>query len=112
MNVIGQTRNTAKFVQHNNCNGGTVRCAVGRSQNVCKWAQFSFEGERCVLSSRSLHKRLEVNEEEKEEEEAACGVDPHLAPRLRGGGHPCPKKNLKTYYGHSFAIFVREILAP
>jgi len=34
------------------------------SQDVCKGARFPVEGERCVLSSRSLFKWLEVNEEE------------------------------------------------
>jgi len=33
---------------------------------VCKRSQFTVEGERCVVSSRSLFKRLEVNEEEED----------------------------------------------
>jgi len=36
------------------------------SQGVCKGARFSVEGERCVVSSWSLFKRFEVNEEEEE----------------------------------------------
>ena len=42
-----------------------ARCAtLGRSQDVCKRCRFPVEGERCVLSSWSPFKRLEVNEEE------------------------------------------------
>ena len=40
---------------------------LGRSQDVCKGARFSVEGERCVVSRRSPFKRLKVNEEERGE---------------------------------------------
>ena len=39
---------------------------LGRSQDVCKGARFPIEGERCVVSSLSLFKRLEVNGEEED----------------------------------------------
>ena len=42
--------------------GGTP----GRCQDVCKGSRFTVEGERCVVSSRSLLKRLKVIEEEEE----------------------------------------------
>ena len=35
-------------------------------QDVCEGARFPVEGERCVGSSWSLFKRLEINEEEEE----------------------------------------------
>jgi len=41
-----------------------VVSTLGRSQDVCKGAWFSVEGEWCVVSCRSLFKRLKVNEEE------------------------------------------------
>ena len=43
-----------------------ARCdTLGQSQDVCKGSRFILEGKRCVASSWSLFKRLEVDEEEK-----------------------------------------------
>ena len=64
--------------------GGKVR-----SQYVCKGARSIVEGERCVVSSCTLFKRLEVNEaeeeEEEEEEEHGAGKTDFYFPSLPGG---------------------------
>ena len=45
------------------------RCAtLGCYQDVGKVSRFTVEGERCVVSGRSLFDGLEVEEEEEEEE--------------------------------------------
>ena len=45
---------------------GVISATLGRSQDFCRGARSLVEGERCVVGSRSLFKRLEVNEEEEE----------------------------------------------
>jgi len=46
---------------------GDTSATLGRSQDVCKGARSLVDGERCVISSRSLFKRLDVNEEEEKD---------------------------------------------
>ena len=46
--------------------------SLGRSQYVCKGSRLTVEGERCVVSSRSLLKRLGVNAEEEVTQRALC----------------------------------------
>ena len=61
--------------------GGTIgdaRATLGRSQDVCKRARFPVEGERCGVSSWSLFKSLEVNEEE-EEKGYVCLADKNVS---------------------------------
>ena len=65
------------------------RCAtLGWSQDVCKGSRFTVEGERCVVGSRSLFRRLEVNQEE-----ADRSLDPAFL-----NGLPCFSSQLENNY--------------